>query len=69
MTIQEIEQKKQYLIQLRSFTLNELKMINHNLIKLNIHNNPSSQELLGISKVYAYIESIIREESTFPYPK
>ncbi len=69
MTIKEIENKKEYLDSLRAFTKEEIENIDHEVIKKNVRQNPSRSELNGIADVYHYINYIMCEESSFPYPK
>lgn len=69
MTYKEIEEKKEYLHSLRSFTEEEKDRLNQAIINKNIRPNPNKNELQGIIDVYHYINYIMREESSFPYPK
>lgn len=69
MMLKEIEQKKEYLNSLRPFTEDESEYIKEYVIRLNTRSNPRVGELEGISNVYSCIDYIMREESSFPYPK
>ncbi len=69
MDFKEIEDKKEYLNNLRSFTEEEIENINQDVIKRNINQSKDKRELDGIVDVYHYINYIMREESSFPYPK
>ncbi len=69
MNLKELEDKKEYLNNLRSFTEEEKENINQTVIKKNIHPYSNKSELEGIKDVYHYINYIMREESSFPYPK
>ncbi len=69
MSLEEIEQKRAYLNSLRRFTMEELKGIHNDVIEMNTNVNPRSEEVEGINRVYDYIDYIMKEESSFPYPK
>ncbi len=69
MFYEQIQEKKEYLNSLRKFTIEELELIKSELIRANVHENPSNEELEGIKRTYETIEYIMKEESSFPYPK
>lgn len=69
MTIQEINQKRDYLNSLRAFTQEETERIKNDIIQINVKPNCREEEIKGITNVYSYIEYLMKEESLFPYPK
>ncbi len=69
MSLEEIEQKKAYLNSLRNFTVAELESIHKDVVEMNTKKNAREEEVTGIKHVYDYIDYIMKEESSFPYPK